>query len=44
MPRTYPNKKTDAQNWLTMREADLLRGDWTDSEFGRVELGAHGER
>ena len=42
-PKTYPNK-TDAQNWLTLREADLLRGDWTDPELGRVELGPYGER
>lgn len=42
-PSTYANK-TDAHNWLTLRQAELLRGEWSDPELGRLELGAYGER
>jgi hypothetical protein len=42
-PRTYATK-TDAQNWLALRKADLLRGDWTDPELGRIQLGVYGDR
>ena len=42
-PTTYSNK-TDAQNWPTLRQAELLRGEWSDPELGRVELGEYGDR
>jgi hypothetical protein len=36
-PNTFP---TDAQTWLTLRQSELLRGQWTDPDFGRVQLGS----
>ena len=33
--RTFPNK-TDAEVWLTVKEAEILNGDWLDPESGRV--------
>ena len=40
---TFPTKG-DAQAWLTLREAELLRGEWADPDLGKVLLGAYAER
>ncbi|WP_323097355.1 tyrosine-type recombinase/integrase [Intrasporangium sp. YIM S08009] len=39
--RTAPNTfrtKADAHAWLTVRQSELLRGDWLDPDLGRVIL------
>jgi integrase len=36
--RTF-DTETDAKVWLTMTEAELLRGEWVDPDAGRVPLG-----
>ncbi|GAB3888683.1 tyrosine-type recombinase/integrase [Terrabacter terrigena] len=39
--RTAPNTfrtKADAHAWLTVRQSELLRGDWLDPDLGRVTL------
>jgi integrase len=33
--KTFPSK-TDAEVWLTVKEAEILNGDWLDPESGRV--------
>ena len=35
--RTFPSK-TDADVWLTRKEAEILNGAWMDPEMGRVPL------
>jgi len=30
--------KTDAHAWLTVRQSELLRGDWIDPDLGRVSF------
>ncbi len=37
-PRTF-DSKTSAERWLTLTEAEVLRGDWTDPDAGRVLFG-----
>jgi integrase len=36
--RTF-DTETDAKVWLTMTEAEMLRGEWIDPDAGRVPLG-----
>jgi integrase len=38
-PETFATK-TDAEVWLTMKEAEIRRGDWLDPEAGKMEFGA----
>jgi integrase len=33
-PRTFASK-TDAERWLTLTEAEIVRGDWIDPDAGR---------
>jgi len=40
---TFPTKR-DALTWLTLRESELLRGEWTDPDQGRVSFGDYGDR
>ncbi len=40
---TFPTKK-DALTWLTLRESELVRGEWTDPDQGRVLFGEYGDR
>jgi integrase len=36
-PHTFP-KKRDAEQWLTLKEADLKRGDWLDPAAGAISF------
>lgn len=36
-PETYDNK-TDAATWLTLRESEILRGEWTNPALGRTSF------
>lgn len=42
-PRTF-RSKADARAWLTLRQAEMLRGEWTDPDLGRVTLDAYASR
>ena len=42
-PETFGSKR-DAEQWLTVVESDLLRGEWSDPLAGRVPLGEYGQR
>ncbi len=40
--RTAPctiDRETDANVWLTVTEAQWIKGDWLDPDAGRVPLG-----
>ena len=37
-PQTFTSK-SDAEIWLTMKEAEIRRGDWADPEAGKVRFG-----
>ncbi len=37
-PKTF-TRKGDAEKWLTLAEAQILSGEWTDPERGKVKLG-----
>jgi integrase len=39
-PHTFESK-TSAERWLTVTEADVLKGDWTDPDAGRVLFGQY---
>jgi integrase len=39
-PYTFESK-TSAERWLTVTEADVLKGDWTDPDAGRVSFGQY---
>lgn len=39
-PRTFPTE-TDAKVWLTVTEAEMIRGEWFDPDAGRVPLGVY---
>ena len=36
-PETF-GSKTDAEVWLTLKEAEILKGDWTNPDDGKVPL------
>lgn len=36
--------KRDAEQWLTVTEASMLRGDWIDPLLGKIALQDYGER
>ena len=42
-PETFGSKR-DAEQWLTVIDAEILRGDWSDPLAGRVPLGEYGQR
>jgi integrase len=42
-PSTFTTK-ADAHAWLTVRQFELLRGDWIDPDLGRVTLSAYAQR
>jgi integrase len=45
--RTAPNTfatKRDAEQWLTVTEAAMLRGDWVDPLLGKITLQQYGDR
>jgi integrase len=42
-PRTFASE-TDANVWLTVTEAEMVRGTWADPEAGRVPLGEYAAR
>jgi len=37
-PQTF-GSKSDAEVWLTLKEAEIRRGDWLDPEAGKVRFG-----
>jgi hypothetical protein len=39
-PSTF-HTKADAHAWLTVRQSELLRGEWLDPDLGRVPLDAY---
>ncbi|WP_067451391.1 tyrosine-type recombinase/integrase [Actinomadura macra] len=39
-PHTFPRKK-DAEQWLTLKEADLKRGDWFDPAAGAIPFAVY---
>jgi integrase len=41
-PNTFPDEAT-ANRWLTLRQADLIRGEWNDPDLGRISFGNYGE-
>jgi hypothetical protein len=41
--QTFPTQ-TDAEVWLSVIEADMVRGTWFDPDVGRVPLGEYAER
>jgi len=39
VPHRRPSpSKTDADVWLTLKEAEILNGDWTNPDDGKVPL------
>ena len=40
-PHTF-EAEDQAEDWLTLREAELLRGDWTDPDRGKIPLSVYG--
>jgi integrase len=36
--------KSDAEVWLTLKEAEILRGDWMDPDAGKVAFGKYAVR
>jgi integrase len=41
-PQTFATK-TDADVWLTMKEAEIHRGDWIDPNAGRILFGTYAD-
>ena len=41
-PETFANK-TDADIWLTMKEAEIRSGDWLDPDAGKVRFGVYAD-
>src|SRR5262249_53735543 len=41
-PETY-ERKSDAERFLTLVEAQIYRGEWTDPERGKIELQDYAE-
>lgn len=42
-PNTFATQ-TDAERWLSVKEAEIIRGDWLDPDAGRVRLGDYATR
>ena len=42
-PMTFPTKK-EAERWLTLAEARIIRGEWIDPERAAVPFGAYAQR
>lgn len=42
-PETFERKR-DAEQWLSVLEADIVRGDWTDPLLGEVTVGEFGRQ
>jgi integrase len=40
-PETF-ERKSDAERWLTLTEAQIFNGDWTDPQRGKIPLGMYG--
>ncbi|MTD56877.1 tyrosine-type recombinase/integrase [Amycolatopsis pithecellobii] len=40
-PHTFPGKR-DAEQWLSVVEAEIIRGDWMNPELGRVPFSEFG--
>jgi integrase len=41
-PQTFASK-TDADVWLTMKEAEIRRGDWIDPDAGKILFGTYAD-
>ena len=47
LPRTAPRSfdtKRAAEQWLVATEAEMMRGDWLDSEAGKISLSEYADR
>ena len=42
-PQTFATKK-DADVWLTLKEAEIRRGDWMDPDAGKMAFGVYAAR
>jgi Phage integrase, N-terminal SAM-like domain len=42
-PRTFATEE-EAEDWLIVTEADIIRGDWWNPDVGRVPLGPYAAR
>lgn len=42
-PETF-DTRTDAEAWLTLRQAELLTGDWTSPHRGKILLGVYAKQ
>ncbi|WP_131739925.1 tyrosine-type recombinase/integrase [Actinomadura roseirufa] len=42
-PTTF-ERKSDAERWLSLIEAQIFKGDWTDPDRAKVQLGDYAER
>ena len=42
-PETFATKG-EAGSWLTLRESELLRGEWVDPDLGKISLAHYGKR
>ncbi|TCN25893.1 integrase [Kribbella orskensis] len=42
-PTTYLTR-AEAGDWLTVKEAEIVRGEWTDPDIGREPFGPYAER
>lgn len=42
-PTTFPNKRA-AERWLTLKEAEIARGEWVDPDAGKITVKEWGER
>ncbi|AIJ21808.1 tyrosine-type recombinase/integrase [Amycolatopsis methanolica] len=40
-PHTFPGKR-DAEQWLSVVEAEILRGDWLDPDLARISFADYG--
>jgi integrase len=41
-PETFANK-TDAEVWLTLKEAEIRHGDWIDPDAGKIHFGDYAD-
>jgi integrase len=42
-PRTFPTKR-DAEQWLSVTEAEMLKGEWSNPALGKITLAEYGRR
>ena len=42
-PRTFA-RKSDAARWLSLKEAEITRGDWLDPDAAKVPFGRYADQ